>query len=80
MGFGGSAVVYAIDDATVLKQYFDEADEGITVERHALSRLGPHCNIVQCLGEPNNKSIILERGEPFASVTGRAKTRKAEFN
>lgn len=70
IGFGGSAIVYGIDEATVLKEYFDETDQGIAIERRAFSRLGLHRNIVQCLGEPNNKSIILERGQPLSNVTG----------
>ncbi|KAH0593355.1 hypothetical protein MHUMG1_08811 [Metarhizium humberi] len=70
IGFGGSAIVYGIDEATVLNEYFDETDQGIAIERRAFSRLGLHRNIVQCLGEPNNKSIILERGQPLSNVTG----------
>ena len=70
IGIGGSAVVYGIDDASVLKEYFDESDEGITIERHAFDRLGSHCNIVQRLGEPNHRSIILERGQPLSTAYG----------
>lgn len=71
IGYGSSAVVYGIDEATVLKEYFDETDGEIAIERNALGRLGSHCNIVQCLGQPNEKSIILERGQPLlTNMTG----------
>ncbi|EFY90983.1 hypothetical protein MAC_02869 [Metarhizium acridum CQMa 102] len=79
IGFGGSAVVYGIDEATVLKEYFDESDEGIAIERRVFGRLGLHRNIVQCLGEPNNKSMILERGQPLSNLTGHTETTKAQL-
>ncbi|KAG6038369.1 hypothetical protein E4U41_004252 [Claviceps citrina] len=65
IGFGGSAIVYGMDATTVLKEYFDPTDDEITIERSALSRLSPHCNIVQCLGETPARSLILERGRPL---------------
>ncbi|OAA36489.1 Protein kinase-like domain protein [Metarhizium rileyi] len=72
IGYGGSAIVYGIDESTVLKEYFDETDEGIMIECNALGRLGSHSNIVQCLGKPNKRSIILERGEPLIRNTTEA--------
>ncbi|KAG5922982.1 hypothetical protein E4U61_004565 [Claviceps capensis] len=66
IGVGGSAAVYGIDEATVLKRYYDEFDESIAVERLAYDRLGTHYNIVKRLGEPDEKSFLLERGEPLS--------------
>lgn len=65
IGYGGSAVVYGIDESTVLKEYTDGADEGFTIECKALLRLGLHSSIVQCLGSPKTGSLILERGQPL---------------
>ena len=41
IGYGGSAIVYGIDEATVLKEYLKEMVGEIAVERNALARLGP---------------------------------------
>ncbi|KAF5121152.1 Calmodulin-binding receptor-like cytoplasmic kinase 3 [Metarhizium anisopliae] len=75
IGIGGSAIVYGIDEATVLKEYYDETDECIAIERRVFDRLGLHRNIVQCLGEHNSRSIILERGQPLSNVTGHTGTK-----
>lgn len=62
--------MYGIDEASVLKEYFDESDDGIAIERLAFDRLGSHCNILQRLGEANNRSLILERGQPLSKAYG----------
>lgn len=72
IGYGGSAVVYGIDESTVLKEYFDETDEGITIECEAFRRLGSHSSIVQCLGSPEKGCLILERGQPLLTKLGEA--------
>ncbi|KAH3938426.1 hypothetical protein HBH98_254230 [Parastagonospora nodorum] len=61
---GGSGVIYAIDEERVLKEFHGE---GIEVERRALERLGPHVNIVGCLGATHD-SLILERGRSVRTV------------
>lgn len=78
IGVGGSAAVYGIDEATVLKRYYDEFDESIAVERLAYDRLGTHCNIVRRLGEPDEKSFLLERGEPLSLLIRARGTRCAK--
>ncbi|KAH8710268.1 hypothetical protein GQ44DRAFT_626649, partial [Phaeosphaeriaceae sp. PMI808] len=61
---GGSRIIYAIDEERILKEFHDE---GISVERRALERLGLHVNIVRCLGTTDN-SLILERGRTVRTV------------
>ncbi|KAL7928579.1 kinase-like domain-containing protein [Trichoderma chlorosporum] len=62
---GTSAAVYAIDDERVLKEYHDP-DCG-TVELQALERLDSHPNIIRYFGKADDKSIVLERGQPLAT-------------
>ena len=63
---GGSAVVYAIDDERVLKEYYPNCDG--TVERRAYQRLGSHPHIAKYLGCLPNGSIVLERGQVLRSI------------
>lgn len=61
---GTSAAVYTIDNERVLKEYYDP--DGGTIELQALARLGSHPNIIRYFGHADDKSIVLERGQPLA--------------
>ena len=50
LAHGSSAVVYAIDETTVYKEYYDQGDDDLITERRALQRLS-HRNIVRYLGD-----------------------------
>ncbi|MCJ1472258.1 hypothetical protein MMC13_000905 [Lambiella insularis] len=63
---GGSAVVYAIDEERVLKQYYPDCDGA--VERRAYQRLGSHPHIAKYLGCLPDGSIVLERGQVLRSI------------
>lgn len=63
---GGSAVVYAIGDERVLKQYYPHCDG--TIERQAYQRLGSHPHIAKYLGSLPDGSVVLERGQVLRSI------------
>ncbi|CAH0023374.1 unnamed protein product [Clonostachys rhizophaga] len=67
---GKSAIVYGIDDAKVLKRYYEDEDEdeSILTERLAFDRLGAHANIVERL-DSGPRSLVLERGRPLNKLT-----------
>lgn len=77
IAFGGTGVVYAIDERTVLKEYYDENNDDFVAECNAFERLGQHANIVKYISQHNNKSIILERGTPLLTVIRPADTATA---
>lgn len=64
LAFGGSGIVYEIDEKSVLKEFHGD---GIEAERQVLERLGSHANIVRLLGVAEN-SLILERGRSLRAV------------
>ncbi|CAH0046391.1 unnamed protein product [Clonostachys solani] len=67
---GKSAIVYGIDDARVLKRYYEDEDEdeSILTERLAFDRLGAHANIVERLNS-GPRSLVLEPGQPLNTLT-----------
>lgn len=62
---GKSGIVYGIDDARVLKQYYDQESEDALVEQRAFARLGSHANIIECLRTTDDGYAVLERGTPI---------------